>query len=458
VRTRRFASSLEQAGQGMQDARTRMRNALVRYIDSRGIRPDQYDRFRQMGTDIQVAWERIDRAAQTLRQSFTEAILATQREFPNRPDPGKGDRLTTRLDEKVQDVKAKLAESLNRSEGDLRQAAMDGSSGAPRPMRNLEDLISATPDLVNQASILQADRSAQLVLDLRNELDAQFAASAPELANILSDGFEGKLKSVSFTAQLRHLCYDQPDLWQRTDETYRRLLADLRARYVDMVRTVLLRELVDPVNSVEDERSTLLQALAAAQQPAPAQPRQQPQRRGLFGALEGALESQQPEKPPAPAGPPPAFTQAYSLSLMVIETIQVELRRTRDIAASTAKARALVQQAFGMLSERMKAVAEPLKRLYWLELSRMQDNMPRQASVQDVIDDVASEVKKRIVSDPALRTRVLSEPDPDEPLRRAIALLDRLDAVSGEPLRPDLRALADQISAAADGRARGRNA
>jgi hypothetical protein len=458
VRTRRFASSLEQAGQGMQDARTRMRSTLVRYIDSRGIRPDQYDRFRQMGTDIQVAWERIDRAAQTLRQSFTEAILATQRDFPNRPDPGKGDRLTTRLDEKVQEVKGKLAESLNRSEGDLRQAAMDGSSGAPRPMHSLEDLISATPDLVNQASILQADRSAQLVLDLRNELDAQFAASAPELANILSDGFEGKLKSVSFAAQLRHLCYDQPDLWKRTDEAYRRLLADLRGRYVDMVRTVLLRELVDPVNSVEDERSTLLQALAAAQQPAPAQPSRQPQRRGLFGALEGALESQQPEKPPAPAGPPPAFTQAYSLSLMVIETIQVELRRTRDIAASTAKARALVQQAFGMLSERMKAVAEPLKRLYWLELSRMQDNMPRQASVQDVIDEVASEVKKRIVSDPALRARVLSEPDPDEPLRRAIALLDRLDAVSGEPLRADLRALADQISAAADGRARGRPA
>jgi hypothetical protein len=143
---------------------------------------------------------------------------------------------------------------------------------------------------------------------------------------------------------------------------------------------------------------------------------------------------------------------------MVIETIQVELRRTRDIAASTAKARALVQQAFGMLSERMKAVAEPLKRLYWLELSRMQDNMPRQASVQDVIDEVASEVKKRIVSDPALRARVLSEPDPDEPLRRAIALLDRLDAVSGEPLRADLRALADQITVAADGRARGRPA
>jgi hypothetical protein len=458
VRTRRFASSLEQAGQGMQDARTRMRSTLVRYIDSRGIRPDQYDRFRQMGTDIQVAWERIDRAAQTLRQSFTEAILATQRDFPNRPDPGKGDRLTTRLDEKVQEVKGKLAESLNRSEGDLRQAAMDGSSGAPRPMHSLEDLISATPDLVNQASILQADRSAQLVLDLRNELDAQFAASAPELANILSDGFEGKLKSVSFAAQLRHLCYDQPDLWKRTDEAYRRLLADLRGRYVDMVRTVLLRELVDPVNSVEDERSTLLQALAAAQQPAPAQLSRQPQRRGLFGALEGALESQQPEKPPAPAGPPPAFTQAYSLSLMVIETIQVELRRTRDIAASTAKARALVQQAFGMLSERMKAVAEPLKRLYWLELSRMQDNMPRQASVQDVIDEVASEVKKRIVSDPALRARVLSEPDPDEPLRRAIALLDRLDAVSGEPLRADLRALADQITVAADGRARGRPA
>ena len=67
-----------------------MRNLLTRFIEARGIRPDQYDRYRQMGTDIQVAWERVDRAAQALRQSFTEAILATQREFPNRPDPSAG--------------------------------------------------------------------------------------------------------------------------------------------------------------------------------------------------------------------------------------------------------------------------------------------------------------------------------------------------------------------------------
>ncbi|HMA38176.1 MAG TPA: dynamin family protein [Chloroflexia bacterium] len=452
VRTRRFASSLEQAHQGMQDARTRMRNLLTRYIDSRGVRPDQYDRFRQMGTDIQVAWERVDRAAQSLRLGFTEAILATQREFPNRPDPARGDRLTQQLDARVQAIKAKLAESLNRSEDNLRQAAMDGSSSAPRPMRNLEDLISATPDLVNQASILQADRSAQLVLDLRNELDAQFAASAPELASILSDGFEARLKAVTFAAQLKHLAYDQPDLWKRADETLRRLLTELRARYQDMVRTVLLRELVDPVNSVEDERSTLLQALAAAQQPPPPSKGHAP-RKGFFGALEGALD-QQPAAAAAPAGPPPAFTQTYSLSLMVIETIQVELRRTRDIAVSTAKARALVNQAFGMLSERMKAVAEPLKRLYWLELSRMQDNMPRQDSIQDMVDGVAAEVKRRVVSDPALRQRILSEPDPDEPLRRAVAILDKLDAAASEPLRPDLRTLAEQIATAGDARAR----
>ncbi|HUS14678.1 MAG TPA: hypothetical protein VM536_06620, partial [Chloroflexia bacterium] len=113
----------------------------------------------------------------------------------------------------------------------------------------------------------------------------------------------------------------------------------------------------------------------------------------------------------------------------------------------TAKARQLVQQAFGMLSERMKAVAEPLKRLYWLELSRMQSNMPRGDSIQDVVEGLASEVKKRVVSDPALRARILSEPDPDEPLRRAVALLDRLDAIASEPIRPDLRALGDQISA-----------
>ena len=160
-----------------------------------------------------------------------------------------------------------MPKSLSRSESDLRQAALDGGNGSPRPMRSLEDLISATPDLVNQASILQADRSAQLVLDLRNELDASFASAAPELANILSDGFESKLKAVSFAQQLKHLSYDQPDVWKRSDENYRRLLTELRARYMDMVRTVLLRELVDPVNSVEDERSTLLQALAAAQQP-----------------------------------------------------------------------------------------------------------------------------------------------------------------------------------------------
>ena len=56
------------------------------------------------------------------------------------------------------------------------------------------------------------------MLDLRKELDAQFASSAPELANILSDGFESKLKAVQFAAQLKHLCYDQPDLWKRADE------------------------------------------------------------------------------------------------------------------------------------------------------------------------------------------------------------------------------------------------
>ena len=80
---------------------------------------------------------------------------------------------------------------------------------------------------------------------------------------------------------------------------YRRLLTDLRGRYIDMVRTVLLRELVDPANSVEDERSTLLQALAAAQQPgARPQPSNRPQRRGgLLGAIEGALD-QQPDRPP----------------------------------------------------------------------------------------------------------------------------------------------------------------
>lgn len=456
VRTRRFASSLDQANQGLQDARTRMRNLLVRYIDSRGVRPDQYDQYRQMGTDIQVAWERVDRAGETLRRSFTQAILDTQREFPNRPDPQRGDRLTTRLDEIVQGVKARLGELLTRSEGDLRQAALGGAGGgAPRPMNKLEDLISATPDLVNQASILQADRAAQLVLDLRNELDAQFAAAAPELANILSDGFEARLKGVSYAAQLRNLCYDQPDLWKRADETYRKALADLRARYMDMVRTVLLRELVDPANSVEDERSTLLQALAAAQQPQPAAaPKPSPQRRGLFGALEGALD-QSDNKPAAaaPAAPPPIFTQAYSLSLMVIETIQVELRRTRDITVSTGRARALVQQAFGMLSERMKAVAEPLKRLYWLELSRMQSGAGRQVNIQDMIEQITAEVKKRVVSDAALRTRILSAPDPDEPLRRAVAVLDKLDAVAAEPLRADLRGLAEQI-AAGDSRAR----
>ncbi len=445
VRTRRFASSLEQADQGLQDARTRMRAALVRFINSRGVRSDQYDRYRQMGTDIQVAWERIDRSAVTLRQSFTEAILGTQREFPNRPDPAKGDRLTLALDNRIQAIKTKLANSLTANESNLRQAADGG--GAPHPVRNLEDLISATPDLVNQASILQADRAAQLVLDLRQELDAQFASAAPELASILSDGFEAQLGTVQFAAKLRHLTFEQPDLWKRASDTYRQLLAGLREHYVDIVRTVLLRELVDPANSVEDERSTLLQALAAAQQPAPAPTNNKPPRRGILGAIEGALD-QQPDRPaPAPSGPPPAFTQTYSLSLMVIETIQVELRRTRDIAASTARARALVQQAFGMLSERMKAVAEPLKRLYWLELSRLQDNGSHQSSIQDLVEDIASEAKKRVVSDPALRARILAEPDPDEPLRRAIALLDRLDATTSAPLRPDLRVAADQIAA-----------
>ena len=52
-----------------------------------------------------------------------------------------------------------------------------------------------------------------------------------------------------------------------------------------------------------------------------------------------------------------------------------------------------------------------------------------------------------MVSDPTLRARILAEPDPDEPLRRAIALLDRLDATTSAPLRPDLRVAADQIAA-----------
>ena len=222
VRTRRFSSSLEQAGQGMDDSRTRMRNLLTRFIEAQGVAPDEYDRYRQLGTDIQVAWDRIDRASRNLRASFTEAILATQRDFPNRPDPDKGDRLTQRLDERVQAVKAKMGEGLTRGDADLRQAALEGgTTNAQRPATSLADLVSSTPDLVNQASILQADRVAQLVLDMRNQLDAQFSSSAPDLANILSDGFESKLKAVGFESKLKKLTYDQQDVWRTASDSYR---------------------------------------------------------------------------------------------------------------------------------------------------------------------------------------------------------------------------------------------
>ena len=106
---------------------------------------------------------------------------------------------------------------------------------------------------------------------------------------------------------------------------------------------------------------------------------------------------------------------------MVIETIQVELRRTRDIGASTAKARALVQQAFGMLSERMKAVAEPLKRLYWLELSRLQDNGRARAAFRTWWTSSPRRSSGAWSATRRCAARILSEPDPDEPLRRAMA-------------------------------------
>src|SRR4029078_7029292 len=115
-----------------------------------------------------------------------------------RTDPNKPDRLVARLDEKIGQVKAKLAESLTRNEGTLQPAASQGGTNAIRPARTLEDLVSATPDLVNQASILQADRAANLVLDLRTQLDSQFASSAAELGAIMSDGFESKLKAAGF--------------------------------------------------------------------------------------------------------------------------------------------------------------------------------------------------------------------------------------------------------------------
>src|SRR5262249_45819038 len=70
VRMKRFSASLEQAGQGIEDARRRMRDMLVRFIEAQGISPDQYDRYRQMGTDIQVAWDRVDRQAVALRAAF----------------------------------------------------------------------------------------------------------------------------------------------------------------------------------------------------------------------------------------------------------------------------------------------------------------------------------------------------------------------------------------------------
>jgi hypothetical protein len=433
------------------------------------VAPDEYDRFRQLGTDIQVAWDRIDRAARNLRSSFTEAILATQRDFPNRPDLDKGDRLTQRLDERVQAVKAKMGEGLTRGDADLRQAALEGgTTNAQRPATSLADLVSSTPDLVNQASILQADRVAQLVLDMRNQLDVQFSSSAPDLANILSDGFESKLKAVGFESKLKRLTYDQQDVWRTAGDNYRRTLADLRAHYTDMVRTVLLRDLVDPANSVEDERSTILKALAAMQQPAAApsgnggakappaspDPQRAAQRHGGFlGSLFNAPEDPPPAPAPAPAPapPPPAaapiFTQSYSLSLMLIETIQVELRRNRDITAATARARDLAQQAFSMLAERMKAVAEPLKRLYWLELSRLQDTGSRGGSIQDIVDGAATEIKRRVVSDEALRQRILSEPDPDEVIRQAVTALDQLQASASSNLRPELRRVADDLMA-----------
>ena len=464
VRTRRFSSSLEQAGQGLEDSRTRMRNLLTRFIESRGVGPDEYDRYRQMGTDIQIAWDRIDRAARNLRSSFTEAILATQRDFPNRPDPEKGDRLVNRLDERVQAVKAKMAESLTRGDADLRQAALEGgATNAQRPANTLADLVSSTPDLVNQASILQADRVAQLVLDLRNQLDAHFGSSAPDLANIMNDAFESKLKAVGFEGKLKKLTYDQQDVWRTAGDSYRRVLGDLRTHYSDMVRTVLLRDLVDPSNSVEDERSTILKALAAMQQTTPppktnggsrpaADPQRgaQPRRGGLLSIFDQQPEPEpqpqpQPQQPTAPPPPAPVFSQSYSLSLMVIETIQVELRRVRDINAATGRAKELVQQAFGMLAERMKAVAEPLKRLYWLELSRLQDTGSRGGSIEDLVDAAASEIKRRVVSDEALRQRVLSEPDPDEVLRQAVTALDALQASTSSNLRPELRRVAEDL-------------
>ena len=96
------------------------------------------------------------------------------------------------------------------------------------------------------------------------------AVSAPDLADILSDGFESKLKAVGFEGKLKNLPTTSRMCGARAGDSYRRMLADLRAHYTDMVRTVLLRDLVDPANSVEDERSTMLKALAAMQQPAAA--------------------------------------------------------------------------------------------------------------------------------------------------------------------------------------------
>ena len=100
-----------------------------------------------------------------------------------------------------------------------------------------------------------------------------------------------------------------------------------------------------------------------------------------------------------------------------------------------------------MLAERMKAVAEPLKRLYWLELSRLQDTGSRGGSIQDVVDDAATEIKRRVVSDEALRQRILSEPDPDEVIRQAVTALDQLQASASSNLRPELRRVADDLMA-----------
>ena len=93
----------------------------------------------------------------------------------------------------------------------------------------------------------------------------------------------------------------------------------------------------------------------------------------------------------------------------------------------------------------MKAVAEPLKRLYWLELSRLQDTGSRGGTIQDLIDSAAGEMKRRVVSDEGLRQRILNEPDPDEVIRQAVTALDQLQASANSNLRPELRRVADDL-------------